>query len=366
MEDCQDPNIHLSLPNVIWLESFMLKRVRSGFTLVELLVVIAIIGILVGLLLPAVQAAREAARRMSCSNNLKQLGLALHNHESTYKYVPAWGKEFPLTDTYAASNNPYFALTGDARKPLGALGQLLPFLEQANVTNLYDLKKPLVDPRNLPPPFPGGTNSPAVFTPIPVFICPSSPETQSDYGPYFVPIGFPAGVSYTLPRTDYAPMRGLHESLGACIGNPVRTHNSMLGSENIVTKSTVRFSEVTDGLSNTNCIIEIAGKQKWYFRGRAMPGTTFNTGFGLNSYYGDWNVARHIRGLSGADIANPLQPGCSFINVFNENNPYSFHPGGVMQLRGDGSVSFLSDSIDAVLFAGLISRNGGEVVTIPE
>lgn len=344
----------------------MLRHERRGFTLVELLVVIAIIGILVGLLLPAVQAAREAARRMSCSNNLKQLGLALHNHESTFKYVPAWGREFAMNDTYASSNNPWFALTGDARRPFGVLGQLLPYLEQSNVTNLFDLKKPLVDPRNLAPPFPGGTLTPAAFATIPVFICPSTPEAQSDYGPYFIPLGFPSGVSFNMPRTDYAPLRGLHSSLGSCIGLTATTHNSMLGSDNMVTKPTVKFAEVTDGLSNTMCFIEIAGKQKWYFRGRAHPGTAFGNGLGLNSFYGDWNVARHARGMSGADINNPGQLGCSFINVFNENNPYSFHPGGVQMLRGDGSVGFLSDTVDLPAFAGVVSRNGGEVVAIPE
>lgn len=343
------------------------KQVSGGFTLVELLVVIAIIGVMVGLLLPAVQAAREAARRMSCSNNLRQLGLAIHNHESTFNWVPAWGREFPLTDTHAASNNPWFALTGDARRPFGVLGQLLPYIEQANLSDIFDLKKPLVDPRNLAPPFPLGTNDPAAFSPVAVFLCPSTPDAPSDYGPYFGALGFPAGVEYRLPRTDYVPLRGLHRSLAVCAGLPsATTHNAMLGSDNLLTKPTVKFRDVTDGLSNTLCFVEIAGKQKWYFRGKPHPGIAYGNGLGLNSFYGDWNVARHARGLSGADITNPGQPGCSAINVFNENNPYSFHPGGIQCVRGDGSVIFLSASLDVVTFAALVSRNGGEAVVLPE
>ncbi len=342
-------------------------RVRRGFTLVELLVVIAIIGILVGLLLPAVQAAREAARRMQCSNNLKQLGLALHNHESTYKFVPAWRREFPLTDTYANNTgNPFFALTGDARSPHGPLGQLLPYLEQTNVTNLFDSKKALLDRVNNVPPFPGALNNPAAMSRIPTFICPSAPESPSNYGPYFAPLGVPANTPYNLPRTDYAPMRGIHAWLAQCVGLPnASTENAMLGTSNPITKFTVKFGEVSDGLSNTFCFLEIAGKQGVWFMGRniAVQPAFIN----LNSFYGDWNIARQVRGINTAVVPSPSASsgaqGCAVINVFNANNPYSFHTGGVQSVRGDGSVGFFSQNTDNQVFVALLSRDAGEVVT---
>jgi len=345
---------------------------RRGFTLVELLVVIAIIGILVGLLLPAVQAAREAARRMSCGNNMKQLGLAIHNHESALKYAPAWGMEFIAAEV-TPPLFPAFPATADARRSFGAIGQLLPYLEQANLSNLFDLKRPLIDFRNLPPPFPGGQNSPSAFARQPVFVCPSTPEVPSDYGPYLGAVGFPSNTVYTLPRTDYAPMRGIHSTLGACAGiaNATTTDNAMLGSNNVITKRKVRFAEVTDGLSNTICFIEVAGKQQRYYRGTAIGGRSWApvapftvSAFTLNSFFGDWNVAQHPRGLAGTSIYDPgttATSGCSFINVYNEWNPYSFHSGGVQLAKGDGSVTFLSSSTDAFTFVALTTRDGGEV-----
>ncbi len=244
-----------------WFERQNGNRRCRGFTLVELLVVIAIIGVLVALLLPAVQAAREAARRSQCSNNLKQIALAMHNHESTYKFVPAWQHEFSLDDAYAASGNPWFPLTNDARRGYSPLGQILPYIEGQNVSDRLDRRKPLLDPVNLAPPFPLAQNTPDILVTIPTFVCPSNPTMLSDYGPYFQPLGFPAGQPYNMPRTDYAPIRGLHSTLATCVGLPnSRTHNAMLGSENPVSKRTVTFAEVTDGLSNTIMFVEIAGK----------------------------------------------------------------------------------------------------------
>jgi hypothetical protein len=169
-----------------------------------------------------------------------------------------------------------------------------------------------------------------------------------------------------MPRTDYVPMRGIHGSLAICVNLPnANTHNAMLGSLNLITQSTVKFGEVSDGLSNTICFIETAGKQLRFFRGRPVPPTAAGGNLVLNSYYGDWNIARHVRGLSGANILDPRLPGCSVINVLNDDNPYSFHPAGVQIVRGDGSVSFLAQSVDNFTFVGMTSRNDGEVFTNP-
>ena len=338
---------------------------RRGFTLIELLVVIAIIAILIALLLPAVQQAREAARRTQCRNNLKQMGLALHNHESTYGSMPAWQKIIATVD-YPTPVNP-FGMTDDLRTTMGTLFHLLPFMDQSTIYMMFDLKRSYVDPRNMPPAY-GSLNIDAT-KPITAFLCPSTPGgIASDYGPYFASIGLPLGPM-VMPRTDYVPLRGLHSSLAVCAGMPsATTHNAMLGLPDIDPdvnaagkKSTIKFSEVTDGLSNTLCFVELAGKQKRYFRGKPTAGSTLaDGGLALNSFYGDVNVARHLRGYSGADINNPGQAGCAAINVFNDNGIYSFHTGGAHALRGDGSVVFLSENMASSVLAAVISRDGGE------
>jgi prepilin-type N-terminal cleavage/methylation domain-containing protein len=360
---------------------------KTGFTLVELLVVIAIIGILVGLLLPAVQAAREAARRMSCGNNLKQIGLTLHNHASTYKeQLPSWCKQFAANDPTASNSttNPLFNLSAPTtRRGAPTMMQLLPFMEQENLFNLFDLKMPLVSPRNLPA---SATAASMGMVPnivhdtnlVPTFICPSTPEAESNYHPEFSVLGVPN--PWILPRTDYTPMRGAHESLLALIPGIVAPpnctrfsdlcNNAMLGvpegadPDNIplVNKPTIKFGEVTDGLSNTLMIIEQAGRQQSWFRGQPVPND-----FNLNSSFVDWNTARHVRAYNGLSILNPgdTTGGTQIMNVYNRDQPYSFHTGGVQSVRGDGSVFFLSQSVDPITFYALMARSDGLVFTDP-
>lgn len=365
---------------------------RTGFTLVELLVVIAIIGILVGLLLPAVQAAREAARRMQCGNNLKQIGLTLHNHASTYKEsIPSWCKQFAANDPTASNSttNPLFNLNSPTtRRGAPPLMQLLPFMEQTTLHNLFDLKFPLVSPRNLPVTATAASGTvPAIVHDVklvPTFICPSTPEAQSNYQSEFAALGVPN--PWILPRTDYTAMRGAHPTLlqavpniGAIPANCERfsdlCNNAMLGVPEgddpnnlpLVNRPFIKFGDVSDGLSNTIAIIEQAGRQQSWFRGRPTPD------FNLNSSFVDWNTARFVRGLSGIETTSfPATDenryraqGTQVMNVYNRDQPYSFHSGGVQSVRGDGSVFFMAQSVDPATFYALMARSDGRVFTDP-
>lgn len=303
---------------------------RSAFTLVELLVVIAIIGILVSLLLPAVQAAREAARRMQCQNNLKQIGLALHN------YATAHGS-FPSHTYYSPRPNGSFHYSG-------WVPQILPFFEQENLGDLYDFRHSFFDPQN----------QQAIETKLDLFECPSTPG-----GAEFIQgvrhrssSGWNVDAERGAFASDYAGNRGFNDPL-IMPGTPKPSRLGMFDG-----RGNVRFADVTDGLSNTILVLESAGRSHWYVNGRmydAEPNFAgwFDYWAGTNS---GWAYGFQDDGLT--------RFGPRVINATNKwANPYSFHTGGINSVLADGSVRFIAENIDAVTIFGTCSRAGGEVTS---
>jgi prepilin-type N-terminal cleavage/methylation domain-containing protein/prepilin-type processing-associated H-X9-DG protein len=374
----------------------------SGFTLVELLVVIAIIGVLVGLLLPAVQAAREAARRMQCSNNARQLGLAFHNFETIHKQLP--------TSLRAPSN---VAGSGEQSR-VAVLTELLPYLEQSNIFNQY----------NKGINWNQGNNRALSATPIATFICPSNPEGGVlDLSP---PGSLAAFVPGTAATTDYSPIFGIApgvftQVLGqaappelyadpaetfAGVNPPYRYVRGFFPKNATINPGTglptargYRFSNVTDGLSNTLAIAESAGRPFVYLkrtkRGHGSPLTDpdpsstntdrLNSGgwsrpasdlmlFGATSDPSgvlggpipfNWTNGHNIRGLNytAQGIAQTIL-GLP-IATHGTGAPFSFHPGGANFTLGDGSVQFINESIDFATFIGRATPAGGEVANTP-
>lgn len=333
------------------------SRRRPGFTLVELLVVIAVIGVLVGLLLPAVQAAREAARRMQCSNNLKQIGLAMHNYESAYKRLPSamtWIQAGGPTD---ASGTGFIAL--------------LDFLEQTNAARLINKSAPwYLQSRE------------AVNIVEPVYLCPSDPAERLHVYPFITPFGIPPGDQYAT--CSYGFSVGHHDGLGytrALRARPV-TAASGMGAINYWPK----LSEVTDGTSNTFFVGETASaKEMCTGIGCKQPQNPpvgeshaylgwLVGGINLSSFYAggfrySGSMASTVEKLnkwpvtdSFHDEANPQDFRPSWDGGPHRGTNFrSFHTGGANFAFMDGSVQYLSDNITLEIYQALSTIRGGEV-----
>jgi prepilin-type N-terminal cleavage/methylation domain-containing protein len=323
---------------------------RRAFTLIELLVVIAIIGILIALLLPAVQKIREAAARMSCSNNLHQIALALHNYHDGNGSFPAYGFDFNPNPP----GNPYGSNMGHS-----ALGLLLPYIEQGNVQNLARTDRSVIDPLNLPPPL--GTCL-AGQQQIKIYQCPSAPVRMSDYGPYFASVGFSPllkGQPLLLAPTDYSVVRGVQSSFAAnCLpAGSISGDTGALGVKG--SKPTV--VSISDGSSNTILVVESAGKQDVYLKGKVvLTGVPALQAGNLNSSWADYNTTTKVNGSDGLTVGGS---GCCVVNCTNRaGDIYAFHTAGANAMRGDGSVFFMNQNIPPAVLAALISAKGGEVI----
>ncbi|WP_339910154.1 DUF1559 domain-containing protein [Symmachiella dynata] len=349
----------------------MPKKRRSGFTLIELLVVIAIIAILIALLLPAVQQAREAARRTQCRNNLKQLGIAMHNYHDVHRM-------FPIGTAVESRMFSYWA---------NAMTYMLPYIEQGNLQKLYDFNEHWE------------RQTPAVArTPINTFTCPSStldqPFTEEKLGAALALFGAPVGNTYGT--TDYILCKGAHDAW--CLpSSGISSNVRGMFDFNL----TVRFRDMVDGTSNTFAMGEGTSGEPWKLcTSNANPCTAAVDSSGEEYVAANaWLIAQpssdgyvslleiigtHVYGttvhklnknpvtdtvIGGwndptnppppavvSDCTSSLDGGSDRCSGFRSN-----HTGGASFLRGDGSVSFVNDSIDINLYRASSTTAGGEV-----
>jgi prepilin-type N-terminal cleavage/methylation domain-containing protein/prepilin-type processing-associated H-X9-DG protein len=299
-------------------------QARRALTLIELLVVIAIIGVLIGLLLPAVQKVREAANRMMCSNNLKQLGLALHTFHDTHKKFPPGNVTGPFPE--AGVTNPV---------EHGWAPYILPFIDQKPLLDLYRWDLPMYDPGN----------QKVAAQKLPIFQCPSAPEQDR-----FMTFGaFSWGGKGACG--DYAPAFYVDSVLVLRGWIPQPADYRGVLEPNHMT----RMSEITDGTANTILLVEDAGRPRQWRAGRAGPAQTISGG--------PWSGFHTGITLQGSSLDGQTRPGLCAINCTNDHEVYSFHPGGANAVFADGSVHFLKADINIRVLAALVMRAGGEVVS---
>jgi prepilin-type N-terminal cleavage/methylation domain-containing protein/prepilin-type processing-associated H-X9-DG protein len=360
---------------------------RPAFTLIELLVVIAIIAVLIALLLPAVQSAREAARRAQCTNNLKQIGLALHNYESSNGAFPPGGESTNFNVTPAATQ---FVDGG-----WSTLARVLPYMEGTTAFNALNFN--LAEYNDA-----FGANYTGASQVVAVFLCPSSTRNpdggrdgaESGQAPWldtFSQINGGYGYNDYGPTvyTDISPL--LVGGLGASRFTPYRDKNTR--ANGMLKQGMTRIAEATDGTSNTIAIAEDAGRDPRYLspytegywnsvitRPAAMALINANDpgpvgGYAAYRRFWRWAEPDEGYGVSGAPN-NGGTPSHELVD-WTTSTPYiaqgnnagandeiaSFHPSGANVLFGDGHVQFLKNSVSPVTLRGLVTPNGGEVLS---
>ena len=323
-----------------------MRNRTQGFTLVELLVVIAIIGILIGLLLPAVQAAREAARRMQCTNNLKQFGLAMHNYHDTYKYLPPGNTFFnarnsanPLTGTGLGCE-----AGGVYHGMMGWPAFILPQIEGASLYSSIDFTKRAytnycvhANPYGHSTSNPtcgdeankeAGSNAPSAF------MCPSTARSVA-------PIG--SQKDYAVNGGAELPERTTTENIGITVGDPNGNRGPYTGL--FWCNSRCDLASITDGTSHTFMVLELSSV--------SLSGANVQ-GFSANPFIsvGHWSDGYGMFTHSG--VRN-IEPNCLAYHE-DTRTPRSFHPGGLNACLADGSVQFVSETVESNVYYATFTR----------
>ncbi len=327
------------------------QRRRRAFTIIELLVVISVSALLIALLLPAVQKAREAARGMHCRNNLKQLGLALHNYQSVHTVFPP-SELNSVGDPGCEPDELFVEDNSSACTDYQSWTSLcLPFLDQVSLANSYDYNTE----------WSALKNRAAISVQLPVFQCPSTPGGNR-VDRYHV-VGAAA--------TDYGSVNRVAKRVYSDVfGVAVPSQAARQGA--LAEYEVNKPANVTDGMSNTLMVAECAGRPEALVFGQRMTDPQFalyrddevvrvngrliaDAGIG----WADPDAGFHVKGVQKDGVT---VYGSVFVNGINTGETYSFHSGGAQTLFADGSVHFLSANVDGWVYVSLCTRAGGEVI----